>query len=212
MSDLMTFEDTSSAISLPESAYGHTRCDWPVGTTLDLFGLEAAPASHSAMPVADLDSTIRATSGPNGSGSFESAHLQSCLASKLQAKLLGRGSTLYSMTWKEWITPAGRRFCQSQASARHRKETGFGGWQTPTTRDGKGESGKGNRIRRGKNGKLHVANLCDQCVDLGRRDLVKSTTFRYWLMGVPVVWDAFAPSATRSARKSPPLSSMPVTN
>ena len=65
-------------------------------------------------------------------------------------------------------------------------ESGF--WQTPTTRDGKGQSGKGNREKRGKNGRLHVANLCDQIVDCGRPDLVRSIEFRYSLMGWPSGW------------------------
>jgi hypothetical protein len=70
-------------------------------------------------------------------------------------------------------------------------ESGF--WQTPTTRDGKGQSGLGNRTKRGKNGRLHVANLCDQIVDCGRPDLVRSIPFRYSLMGWPHGWTDCAP-------------------
>lgn len=71
-------------------------------------------------------------------------------------------------------------------------ESGY--WQTPTTRDGKGQSGKGNRTKRaGKNGKLHVANLCDQIVDCGRPDLVRSVQFRYSLMGWPTGWTDLKP-------------------
>lgn len=72
-------------------------------------------------------------------------------------------------------------------------ESGF--WQTPTTRDAKGQSGKGNRIKRGKNGRLHVANLCDQIVDCGRPDLVRSIPFRYSLMGWPMGWTDCQPLA-----------------
>ena len=61
-----------------------------------------------------------------------------------------------------------------------------GYWHTPTTRDYKGQSGLGNRTRRGRNGNLHIANLCDQIVDIGRPDLVRSPTFREWLMGLPI--------------------------
>jgi hypothetical protein len=38
----------------------------------------------------------------------------------------------------------------------------------------------------GGGGRLHIANLCDQLVDFIRPDLVRSTTFREWLMGLPI--------------------------
>jgi hypothetical protein len=60
----------------------------------------------------------------------------------------------------------------------------------------------GNRIKRGKNGRLHVANLCDQIVDLGRPDLVRSPQFRCWLMGYPECWDDAGVTAMQSSRKS----------
>ena len=50
--------------------------------------------------------------------------------------------------------------------------------------------------KRGKNGNLHVANLCDQIVDLGRPDLVRSVTFRLWLMGWPEGWTNLEPLET----------------
>ena len=81
-------------------------------------------------------------------------------------------------------------------------ESASGYWHTPTTRDFKGQSGRGNRERRGRNGKLHIANLCDQLVDFGRQDLVRSYTFREWLMGLPIGHTACEPSATPSSRKS----------
>lgn len=88
-------------------------------------------------------------------------------------------------------------------------ESASGYWHTPTTRDYKGQSGKGNRIRRGRNGRLHIANLCDQIVDLGRPDLVRSYTFREWLMGLPIGHTAFEPSETQSFPKSPRASAGP---
>jgi hypothetical protein len=78
-----------------------------------------------------------------------------------------------------------------------------GYWHTPTTRDAKGQSGRGNRIRRGRRGKLHVANLCDQLVDIGRPDLVRSATFREWLMGLPIGWTDLKDSGTLLCPKSP---------
>src|SRR5262245_31491042 len=83
-----------------------------------------------------------------------------------------------------------------------RDENAYGYWHTTTTRDYKGQSGRGNRERRGRNGRLHIANLCDQLVDFGRPDLVRSYTFREWLMGLPIGHTDCGRSATPSSRRS----------
>lgn len=101
----------------------------------------------------------------------------------------------------------GGAICAQRASVLPRSGSGSSGWQTPTTRDGKGQSGLGNRTKRGRNGRLHVANLCDQIVDLGRPDLVRSTSFRNWLMGYPESWEGARATAMQSSRKSPKHSS-----
>lgn len=77
-----------------------------------------------------------------------------------------------------------------------------GFWHTPTTRDYKGQSGAGNRKRRGRGGRLHIANLCDQIWDTGRLDLVRSPTFREWLMGLPIGHTVLKQSATLSSPRS----------
>ena len=83
-----------------------------------------------------------------------------------------------------------------------RSASASGLWQTPTTRDYKGQSGLGNRTRRGRNGRLHVANLCDQLVDIGRPDLVRSVTFRERLMGFPIGHTDSGRSETPSSRRA----------
>lgn len=105
-------------------------------------------------------------------------------------------------TWRRLVTPAGHSWWQLSTSELRRNASEHGLWQTPTTRDYKGQSGLGNRTRRGKNGKLHVANLCDQLVDSGRPDLVRSPTFREWLMGLPIGFTDSRPSGTPSFQLS----------
>lgn len=75
------------------------------------------------------------TYGPPGSGSSSSIALTSSLANRLKGRLDGRGSTLFSMTWKEQATPAGRSFSLLRASARRTSGTDCIGWRTPTVND-----------------------------------------------------------------------------
>ncbi len=205
----MTCDSFGNVIFLPESADGLSppaSLDGPMTTSC---GPEVAPASRSVAQAGEAHSLTAVTCGLFGTTSSASANLQSSLESRLKARLHGLGSISFKLTWRPLVTPSGRAYFLLRASAHPKDATGHGSWQTPTTRDGKGESGKGNRIKRGKNGRLHVANLCDQIVDLGRRDLVSSTRFRNWLMGYPEQWEAAKPTATRSSRKSRPSSSAP---
>jgi hypothetical protein len=57
--------------------------------------------------------------------------LTSSLASRLKARLDGRGSTLFSLTWKPSATPAGRSFSLLRASARRTSDTAYSSWPTP---------------------------------------------------------------------------------
>lgn len=198
----VTSPDTRNVISSPGLADGAMPCASQDGLTTDLFGQEVVHANRSAVRGRGSDLKTLATSGPTGTLSFSNVGLQSFLENRLKALLPGCGLTLFTLTWKQQATPSGRQYCLLRASAPRSVVTGLGSWQTPTTRDGKGESGRGNRTKRGKPGKPHVANLCDQLVDLGRRDLVRSSRFRCHLMGYPTSWEDAAPTATPSSRKS----------
>lgn len=202
MLEQLTLWATDSAISSPALVDGPSPCASPASPMTGRSGPAPAPASRSAAPASAPAPLTNDTSGLSTAASSRSAALQSALESKLRAKLAETGSPLYVLTWKHWAMQSGEPICALRASAPRRSDSASGGWQTPTTRDGKGQSGKGNRIKRGKNGRLHVANLCDQIVDLGRPDLVRSTSFRNWLMGYPESWEAARAMATLSSRKS----------
>lgn len=132
MFDQTTFVDTGSATSLPAWESGRTRSGAPAGPTIDLFGLVPVRANLSPRQAQDLALLTSGTSGRPGTTSSASAALQSSLESKLRARLSTLGSTLYTMTWKPWITPSGRSRSRLRASVRRTSATDFIGWPAPT--------------------------------------------------------------------------------
>jgi hypothetical protein len=136
MFDLPIWPDTRSAISSPASAHGPTRSVSRAGLTIGRSGRVPARASPSAPPDAGEASTTSATSGPSGSSSSASAALQSSLASRLRARLASAGSTLFALTWKERVTPAGLRIPALRASGRRTSDSACTSWPTPQSRDG----------------------------------------------------------------------------
>lgn len=115
---------------------------------------------------------------------------------KTSQPCLVEGSAGFSVTWPRSGMMRNGIALELTPLVRHSTANVSGYWHTPTTRDYKGQSGKGNRVRRGRGGRLHIANLCDQVVDTGRQDLVRSPTFREWLMGLPIGWTDLKPSET----------------
>lgn len=124
--------DMPSATSLQELVFGRSHCAEPVGRTIGLFGPDRALANLSARQVQGLGFLMKDTSGQASPGSSPSAHLQSCLESRLQANLSNLGSTLYTLTWKPWVTPSGVFRSRLRASVRRTSETERTGWPTPT--------------------------------------------------------------------------------
>lgn len=128
--------DLPSAISSPGSACGATLYDLLDGPTINLSGQAVARASLSARQVRELDSLTSGTYGPPSTTSLPSAALQSSLESKLRVSLSMTGSTLYTLTWKPWVTPSGVSRSRLRASVRRTSETETTGWPTPRSADG----------------------------------------------------------------------------
>jgi hypothetical protein len=99
------------------------------------FGRAPAPASHSASQESKAASETHVTSGPSGSGSSASADLQRSLESRLRAQMDSAGSTLFALTWKERVTPAGRRICALRGSVPRISDSGCTSWPTATAKD-----------------------------------------------------------------------------
>lgn len=174
----------------------------PTSVQLMLF-VEDFPAKTSARPESESVSTApEVACGPKCCDWCEKCDP---VGSSLRTSLLCaiEAMTGCAPTWQRLVTPAGHSWWQLSTSELRKNASEHGLWQTPTTRDYKGQSGMGNRMRRGRNGKPHVANLCDQIVDTGRPDLVRSPTFREWLMGLPIGFTDSKPSETPSSPKFP---------
>lgn len=105
------------------------------GLQMSLFGPEAAPASRSVLPGESKEQKTNDTFGRNGADLLTSVDLQSSLGNKLRPLLAGRGSTLFRLTWKDWVTPAGRPICALRASVLRTSGNGFFSWLSPTKDD-----------------------------------------------------------------------------
>ena len=107
------------------------------GLTIDEFGQALAPANLSARQAKELGLMTSGICGQPSTTSSRSADLQQSLESRLRVRTQALGSTLYTLTWKPWVTPSGRSRSRLRASVRRTSETDFTGWPTPMTRDHK---------------------------------------------------------------------------
>ena len=163
MTDLFSMCDPTispgspNAISSPESPDGVSRFDEQDGPTIDLFGpapLLASPSpsrgSSKDLPTSDIfgppsTSLSESAARQSSSGSRSPHPLSSVLQEKLQNAMRRRtaplGSTLFSLTWKTRITPAGRSFLLQRASAPRtngKDSIGRRPWPTPAKANGDG--------------------------------------------------------------------------
>jgi len=124
-----TWTVINSVISLPESADGLLPYALPDGRTISPSGLAHALASLSARQVKELGLQTSGIFGRRGSISSASETLQSSLESRLRARIVG--STLCTVTWKQWVTPWGQCRSRPRASVRTISGIDTGLWRTP---------------------------------------------------------------------------------
>jgi hypothetical protein len=225
-----TSPTTISAIFSPGSAAGPWLCGSPAPHPWPASGPEASPASPLAAPAGGAASATAGTSGRSGATSSANAALGSSLASRLRRQLDSTGSILFTMTWSEKATPAGRPYSRLAASARPTGASGSIGWPsaaraTPTSQDNpqrKETPQASDRVE----GSRTVPGNRQKCLG---RDLAVSgpaangssastekpgqfrlnPRFSLWLQGFPETWASFAPRGTRSASRRRRRSSRP---
>ena len=157
----MTYKDTQERTSSPGSEDGTTRSNLPGGQMTFQFGPGAALVSPSATRAPEEASTTNGTFGPSGLNSSKPLDLLSSLGSKYQALTRSLGGTLYRLTWKTRVTPAGRLIYAQRASGRRTSDKGYfgqlldvkapAGWPTPMTEEcNRSEAGRRRRVQDGR--------------------------------------------------------------
>lgn len=205
MSSQMSLWDTPNVISSPEFPDGPTPLDWLDGETIASAGQDHAPVSLFPTPEKNEDLMTPVISGPCSTGLLESASLQSCLESKLRAKLVSTGSTLYTLTWKTRVTPSGRQICARRASVPRTRDKDSISWVTPNARDYRDLSTtRGYLAQR----KRHSPSVATRLLELGGNWKQVPQAYRA-LMGFPCGWhEGFCMDMeTRSYLKLPKRSS-----
>ena len=126
-----------NVISLPALRVGHSPCASQGFLTITLSGQRVAHANLSARQAKARGLMTSGTFGLRSTGSSNSDSLQELLVSKLQAITQALGSTLYALTWKDWVLPSGLSLSRLRASVPRTSATERTGWVTPTSRDWK---------------------------------------------------------------------------
>lgn len=106
------------------------RMDDPSGPSASLASLSARRAKEQGL-------LTSGTYAPRPIISSASADLMSALASRLRARTASLGSTLYRLTWKARVTPAGRSISALRASAVRisAKDCSLSGYATPAAHE-----------------------------------------------------------------------------
>ncbi len=141
MFDHLILKDTANATSSPESASGRMPCVEVDGRMIDPYGRDHVLASLSAAQAKEKGLMTSGTYGRTGFISSASVALRSFLVNRLRVKTGFLGSTLFTLTWKERVTPSGLSISALRASGRRTSVNDCilsGSWPTPKAADGRG--------------------------------------------------------------------------
>ena len=137
--------DSDKSTFTPESASGAMPCASPDGPTTGPSGPSPSLASLSPQQAKERGLLTSGTYGPTPTISSASAALRSVLQNRSLQRTASLGSTLFKLTWKERVTPSGRRIDALRASARRTSDKDCISsekthWATPRTADTCNES------------------------------------------------------------------------
>ena len=131
----MNFTDLLNATSSPESAGGASPCKLPDGRQTSPYGLEAAPAKHSAAQEKAAEPVTTETYGRYLQISSASASLNTSLVNRLKQRFGSGGSIEYTETWNRKLTPSGVAYWAHTASTPRTSVSACTGerkgWPTP---------------------------------------------------------------------------------
>jgi len=131
-----TLPGLDSGTSSPGSPGGPSPSGSPGSPMTPPSGPARAPARDSRTRARGAGFSTLDIFGQHGSHSSRSAALQSSLESRLRVNLASSGSTLFSLTWNDAVTPSGRRICALRASAPRTSDSACSSWPTPTVSRG----------------------------------------------------------------------------
>jgi hypothetical protein len=140
-----TLPGMDSVTFSPGSVGGRMPSDSPESPMTPMSGPGPAPVRGSRTRARGAEHSTLAIFGQHGSHSSASVALQSSLESRLRAGLASTGSTLFSLTWNDAVTPLGRRICALRASARRTSDSDCTSWPTPLATDGSKASSHSHR-------------------------------------------------------------------
>jgi hypothetical protein len=137
-----------SVTSSPGSEVGVTPSDERVSLTTLQSGQALVPVSRSQTRARGAERATLDIFGQHGSHSSKSVALQSSLESRLRARMASGGSTLFTLTLSDAITPSGRRILALRASARRISDSGSTSspWPTTTREDARSSARHGYMI------------------------------------------------------------------
>src|SRR5581483_2721954 len=150
MSDPMSCETTHNGTSLLESGAGAMPCDAKVGQTIDPSSPSPVLANLTARQAKEQGLLTSDTYGrqPSTLSADFATRCHAFLASRLAKLSDSAGAILWKMTWKESVTPSGRKFFRLAASARGTRGRGCTSWLTTKVQNHKasGPSRTGDKV------------------------------------------------------------------
>lgn len=126
---------TPNATSSQALEDGASRSSSQDGQRIARSGPDPALANLSARQAKELGLLTSGTCGPRSITLSASASLRLSLESRLRARMVLDGWTLYALTAKRRDTPSGQSIYALRASAHRTSDKGFGGWPTPCAAD-----------------------------------------------------------------------------